>query len=117
MMRTRKVSAARRLTPTLDDETGARHSVPSPLVGEGQGGGDCRISKVGVPPTPSPSPQGGGESAQRLPKTNLLIRRPGWVSFVSDPLGLTPLHDRCWSYGVEPAGSDTSVPACCAPRC
>ena len=36
--------------------------VPSPLVGEGQGGGDCRTSEVGVPPTPNPSPQGGGES-------------------------------------------------------
>ena len=35
--------------------------VPSPLVGEGQGGGDCRTSIVGIPPTPNPSPQGGGE--------------------------------------------------------
>jgi isoleucyl-tRNA synthetase len=43
----------------------ASHSVPSPLVGEGQGGGDSRTSEVGGPPTPSPSPQGGGESAQR----------------------------------------------------
>jgi isoleucyl-tRNA synthetase len=34
--------------------------VPSPLVGEGQGGGDSRTSKVGLPPTPNPSPQGGG---------------------------------------------------------
>jgi hypothetical protein len=33
-------------------------------VGEGQGGGDCRTSKVGVPPTPNPSPQGGGESGR-----------------------------------------------------
>src|SRR5262245_46286945 len=48
------------------------HNVPSPLVGEGQGGGDCRTSrladcrtsKVGSPPTPSPSPQGGGESGR-----------------------------------------------------
>jgi glycine dehydrogenase subunit 2 len=39
-----------------------RHNVPSPLVGEGQGGGDSRTSKVGSPPTPSPSPQGGGGS-------------------------------------------------------
>ena len=31
------------------------HSVPSPLVGEGQGGGDCRTSLVGVPSTPNPS--------------------------------------------------------------
>jgi glycine dehydrogenase subunit 2 len=40
------------------------HAVPSPLVGEGQGGGDRRTSAVGIPPTPSPSPQGGGESAR-----------------------------------------------------
>jgi formamidopyrimidine-DNA glycosylase len=37
-----------------------RRSVPSPLVGEGQGGGDSRTSNVGIPPTPNPSPQGGG---------------------------------------------------------
>ena len=42
--------------------------VPSPLVGEGQGGGDCRTSAVGVPPTPNPSPQGGGESRRRVRK-------------------------------------------------
>ena len=44
--------------------------VPSPLApearlrhdaGEGQGGGDSRTSQVGDPPTPNPSPQGGGE--------------------------------------------------------
>src|SRR6185436_4923212 len=37
--------------------------VPSPLVGEGEGGGDRRTSEVGVPPTPIPSPRGGGEAA------------------------------------------------------
>ena len=36
--------------------------IPSPLVGEGKGGGDRRTSAAGVPPTPNPSPQGGGES-------------------------------------------------------
>jgi formamidopyrimidine-DNA glycosylase len=41
------------------------HGVPSPLVGEGQGGGDCRTSAAGVPPTPNPSPPGGGESSRR----------------------------------------------------
>ncbi|MEZ0301400.1 MAG: isoleucine--tRNA ligase [Hyphomicrobiaceae bacterium] len=41
-------------------------SVPSPLVGEGQGGGDRRTSAVVAPPTPNPSPQGGGESARRM---------------------------------------------------
>ena len=34
---------------------------PSPPVGEGRGGGDRRTSAVGSPPTPNPSPQGGGE--------------------------------------------------------
>jgi DNA ligase-1 len=35
--------------------------VRSPLVGEGQGGGESQCG--GSPPTPNPSPQGGGESA------------------------------------------------------
>ncbi len=37
--------------------------VPSPLVGEGRGGGDLKPANVGAPPTPGPSPQGGGEGA------------------------------------------------------
>src|SRR6185295_14544726 len=40
---------------------GECRGVPSPLVGEGQGGGESQTSKIGSPPTPSPSPQGGGE--------------------------------------------------------
>jgi S-adenosylmethionine:tRNA ribosyltransferase-isomerase len=43
-------------------ETAAGTSAPSPLVGDGRGGGDRRTSTVGRPPTPNPSPQGGGES-------------------------------------------------------
>jgi phosphomethylpyrimidine synthase len=59
--------------------------VPSALVGEGQGGGDSRTSKVGGPPTPNPSPQGGGESAQpalggRHPLTQLEFARAGIVT-------------------------------------
>jgi GTP-binding protein Era len=42
-------------------ERGEGGSVPSPLVGEGTGGGEAHTSDVVVPPTPSPSPQGGGE--------------------------------------------------------
>ncbi len=34
----------------------AHAGVPSPLVGEGQGGGDGRTATVGIPPTPIPSP-------------------------------------------------------------
>jgi aerobic carbon-monoxide dehydrogenase medium subunit len=56
----------------LEAEQGDGRSVPSPLVGEGQGGGDRRTSEVGVPPTPNPSPScrrhasgmGGGESGR-----------------------------------------------------
>jgi hypothetical protein len=44
----------------------AGHSVPSSLVGEGQGAGNGGTSEVGSPPTPSPSPQGGGESRRHL---------------------------------------------------
>jgi methylglutamate dehydrogenase subunit C len=51
-----------------------RHRVPSPLVGEGQGGGDSRASNVGVLSTPSPSPQGGGESSLRLPQGGVIDR-------------------------------------------
>ena len=51
--------------PAVEIERGASHIVPSPLVGEGQGGGDSRTLEVGVRPTPNPSPQGGGESHRR----------------------------------------------------
>ncbi|HXE86679.1 MAG TPA: DEAD/DEAH box helicase, partial [Hyphomicrobiaceae bacterium] len=53
---------------------GVRHNVPSPLVGEGQGGGKSRASDVGSPPTPSPSPQGGGDSAQRRSSCRIVDR-------------------------------------------
>ena len=43
---------------------GASHNVPSPLVGEGQGGGETLASRTVVPPTPNPSPQGGGGPAR-----------------------------------------------------
>jgi very-short-patch-repair endonuclease len=39
--------------------------VPSPLVGVVRGGAEPPTSAVGIPPTPSPSPRGGGESARR----------------------------------------------------
>src|SRR5215471_2529715 len=45
-------------------------SAPSPLVGEGWGGGSCDVSHVPPPrfhratPTPNPSPQGGGEHTE-----------------------------------------------------
>jgi urea transport system permease protein len=50
--------------------------VPSPLVGEGQGGGDPRASKIGFAPTPNPSPEGGGEPVVRDGKGVALPDRP-----------------------------------------
>jgi 2,4-dienoyl-CoA reductase (NADPH2) len=59
--------------------------VPSPIVpearlrhdvGEGQGGGDRRTSKAGIPPTPNPSPQGGGESSGQR-EVAMLQRKSG----------------------------------------
>jgi formylglycine-generating enzyme required for sulfatase activity len=48
--------------------------VPSPLAGEGQGGGDTAASElpptVQTTPTPNPSPQGGGGRERRAPSPN-----------------------------------------------
>ena len=44
--------------------------VPPPSGGR-SGGGDCRTAAVGIPPTPSPSPQVGGE-----PRTAILMDQP-----------------------------------------
>jgi hypothetical protein len=55
----RTTRASRRL------RQGRFHDVPSPLVGEGQGGGDSTTSEVVN--RPSPFPQGGGDSGLRLP--------------------------------------------------
>ncbi len=43
---------------------GGSHS-PSPLVGEGRGGGDCRALADGTPPTPPSPPGGGGRRGER----------------------------------------------------
>jgi rhodanese-related sulfurtransferase len=73
---------------------------PSPLVGEGRGGGDRKTSAVGTPPTPSPSPRRvedapsarwGGEAAARARK---LAERHGVAS-------LTPAQVDAWL--AEPA--------------
>jgi S-adenosylmethionine:tRNA ribosyltransferase-isomerase len=71
----------------------AAASVPSPLVGEGQGGGDCRTAEVGVPPTPNPSPPGGGKQRVIGPfagETELFIT-PGYRFKAVDAL-MTNFH-------------------------
>jgi urea transport system permease protein len=50
-------------------------AVPSPLVGEGQGGGDSRTFNVVAPPTPDPSPPGGGEQGAQAERTGSLSVR------------------------------------------
>src|SRR5262245_21411766 len=57
-----EVVAALRGTWASPIEQGAGRGVPSPLVGEGQGGEESPTSHIVVPPTPSPSPEGGGET-------------------------------------------------------
>jgi len=64
------------LTESSTGDTSAA-GIPSPLVGEGQGGGDRRTSDVGSPPTPNPSPQGGGESKRRFPGPITSHKREG----------------------------------------
>jgi isoleucyl-tRNA synthetase len=70
----------------------------SPPVGEDQGGGDSAATAHGLPPTPNPSPQGGGEwrslrevalaeiqTTQWVPEagenriTGMIANRPDWV--------------------------------------
>src|SRR6266545_435656 len=58
-----------RFLPSALQRKRQTRSVPSPLVGEGWGGGWCSETPVAPPanhcatPTPNPSPQGGGEEA------------------------------------------------------
>ncbi len=58
-----RLRTPRKARSTQRSGQGGGRRVPSPLVGEGQGGGESPTSKGVVPPTPNPSPQGGGESA------------------------------------------------------
>jgi isoleucyl-tRNA synthetase len=81
----------------------ANHSVPSPLVGEGQGGGDSRTSEVGVPPTPNPSPQGGGESAQRSGEAGDQQPRDQIEGFTLRQLALRAIAETQW---VPPQGQN-----------
>jgi 2,4-dienoyl-CoA reductase (NADPH2) len=52
---------------------------PSPLAGEGRGGGDGRTSALGIPPTPNPSPQEGGEPhpGEGMREVTMLQRKAG----------------------------------------
>src|SRR5262249_8828138 len=57
----------------------APYAAPSPLVGEGRGGGASAFNKHvphGSTPTPSPSPQGGGELGRVGESQSPLLDRP-----------------------------------------
>jgi DNA mismatch repair protein MutS len=76
---------------TVPGGRNAQSGVPSPLVGEGQGGGDSRASPVGAP-TPNPSPQGGGGSRGARGKEGGLIHSapmvglPGTLAQIAERL-------------------------------
>ncbi len=61
----------------------SRHIVPSPLVGEGQGGG-WHSSELAATPLPNPPPQGGREHSGRAARvtrpTGSTRNSPGWRS-------------------------------------
>jgi nucleoside triphosphate diphosphatase len=101
--------------------------VPSPLVGEGQGGGESQAPRIVVPPTPNPSPQGGGESARSvldgvpvaLPALTRAVKLQSKAARIGfDWPSLAPVLDKLKEelaeleaeIGVRPGGSDTESP-------
>src|SRR5690606_14996681 len=71
---------------------------PSPFVGEGRGGGDSTTPAFALPPTPNPSPQGGGErrSLPALRQQGPLPPRAAAGESLGDSLNaiLTRPHER-----------------------
>jgi len=79
--------------------------VPSPLVEEGQGGGDCRTSMAVAPPTPNPSPQGGGESRGVAVGDSDIERALSIAAATTDPeIPVLTLEDLGVLRGVERRG-------------
>ncbi len=70
--------------------------VPSPLVGEGQGGGVSQTFAAVAPPTPNPSPQGGGESLRRTktPRITLIESNARKCAFLREVVRQTGLSAR-----------------------
>ena len=62
-----------------------------PLVGEEtRGGGDCRTTNVGVPPTPNPSPKGEGNSSGLIGACSRLM--PVLACVLMLAIAITPAH-------------------------
>jgi excinuclease ABC subunit A len=79
---------------------------PSPLVGEGRGGGNRRASAVETAPTPSPSPQGGGEKGILKNKNETHERITFSARFACPVSGFTidEIEPRLFSFNA-PAGA------------
>ncbi len=90
-----EVAAALQGKSHVPIEQGTRHNVPSPLVGEGQGGGESPTSNVVVPPTPNPSPQGGGGSRGGSDVT--LVSNPDYATGLASSLkaGIRAVPEVC----------------------
>jgi excinuclease ABC subunit A len=79
---------------------------PSPLVGEGRGGGNRRASAVETAPTPNPSPQGGGEKGILKNKNETHERITFSARFACPVSGFTidEIEPRLFSFNA-PAGA------------
>ncbi len=86
---------------------------PSPPVGEGRGGGDRRTSAVGSPPTPNPSPQGGGESRDKdvLRNKNETHERITFSARFAGPVSGFTIDE------IEPRLFSFTAPAGACPKC
>src|SRR6188472_4291515 len=112
------MSQPRRLPSHRDFQIrqGAGHSVPSPLVGEGQGGGESLTSKLVVPPTPNPPPQGGGELRRSRGGAGLTRRSAvlGLGASALAPLAALGLCDRAYAQeglrGTQREGTIAPIP-------
>jgi phosphomethylpyrimidine synthase len=96
-------------------------SVPSPLAGEGQGGGSTRAVVLGATPTPNPSPQGGGE--QKPPMiTQLEFARAGIITkemiyvAMRENLGRKAQHERAEAALADGESFGADIPAFITPE-
>ncbi len=83
-----------------------RASSPSPLLGEGRGGGAGHVAKAapeGSPPAPDPSPQGGGENLRDGALLELTVRDDGFgiAAGRAQGFGLRGMQERVQALGGD----------------
>ncbi len=101
-------------------------SIPSPLAGEGQGGGSTRAVVRGATPTPNPSPQGGGEQITASGKppmiTQLEFARAGIITkemiyvAMRENLGRKVQHERAEAALADGESFGANIPAFITPE-